>query len=158
MSIAADENASGASAGSNDKISDVPTSAPLIDAFGMRQGEMMAGPIAGTVEILQELRDRGTPLYALSNWPAEGFPAALKRFDFLGWFRGVVISGEIGALKPQPRIYEVLLERFAIDPLSAIFIDDAEANTAAARPFGIHPIHFTNPATLRAELVSLGLL
>ncbi len=135
-----------------------PDKADLIDAFGMRQGEMIAGPISGTVEVLQELRDREVPLYALSNWPAEGFTLARERFDFLGWFRGIVVSGEIGAIKPQPRIYEVLLERFAIDPLSAIFIDDVEANAVAARGFGIHPIHFTTPAALRAELVALGLL
>jgi len=135
-----------------------PDKAELIDAFGTRQGEMMAGPIAGTVEILQELRDRSAPLYALSNWPAECFPLARERFDFLGWFRGIVLSGEIGAIKPQPRIYEVLLERFAIDPSSAIFIDDSEANVAAARGFGIHAIHFTNPAALRTDLVALGLL
>ena len=53
-----------------------PDKAELIAAFGARQDEMMAGPLTGTVEILKELRDRGTPLYALSNWPAEGFPAA----------------------------------------------------------------------------------
>jgi 2-haloacid dehalogenase len=135
-----------------------PDKAELIDAFGARQDEMMAGPIAGTVAILRELRDRGTPLYALSNWPAEGFAAARERFDFLGWFRGIAISGEIGAIKPQPRIYEVLMERFGIDPLSAIFIDDVEVNAAAARPFGMHAIQFTNPAALRAELVALGLL
>ena len=135
-----------------------PDKAELIDAYGMRQDEMMAGAIAGTVEILQELRDREVPLYALSNWPAEGFALARERFDFLGWFGGIVISGEIGAIKPQPRIYQVLLERFAIDPLSAVFVDDVEANAAAARAFGIHAIHFTNPAALRADLVTLGLL
>ena len=69
-----------------------------------------------------------------------------------------MISGEIGAIKPEPRIYEALLERFAIDPLSAIFIDDVEVNAAAARPFGMHAIHFTGPAALRAELLALGLL
>ena len=135
-----------------------PDRAALIDAFGARQGEMMAGPIAGTVEILEELRDRGTPLYALSNWPVEGFASARERFHFLAWFRGIVISGEIGAIKPQPRIYETLLDRFAIDPRSAVFIDDVEVNAAAARPFGMHAIHFTNPTALRAELVALGLL
>jgi len=135
-----------------------PDKAALIDAFGARQDEMMAGPIAGTIEILEQLRDRGTPLYGLSNWPVEGFALARERFDFLGWFRGIVISGEIGAIKPQPRIYEALLERFAIDPRSAVFIDDVEVNAAAARPFGMHAIHFTDPTALRAELVALGLL
>ncbi len=135
-----------------------PDKAELIDAFGTRQGEMLAGSIAGAVEILKELRDRDVPLYALSNWPAETFPLARQRFDFLGWFHGIVVSGEIGAIKPEPRIYEVLLERFAIDPLSAVFIDDVAVNAAAARAFGIHAIHFTTPAALRAELVALGLL
>jgi 2-haloacid dehalogenase len=135
-----------------------PDKAALIDAFGTRQGEMLAGPIAGAVEILKELRDRDVPLYALSNWPAETFPLARRRFDFLDWFHGILVSGEIGAIKPEPRIYEVLLERFAIDPLSAVFIDDVEVNAAAARAFGIHAIHFTTPAALRAELVALGLL
>jgi len=130
----------------------------LIDAFGTRQGEMLAGSIAGAVEILKELRDRDVPLYALSNWPAETFPLARQRFDFLGWFHGIVVSGEIGAIKPEPRIYEVLLERFAIDPQSAVFIDDVAVNAAAARAFGIHAIHFTTPAALRAELAALGLL
>jgi 2-haloacid dehalogenase len=135
-----------------------PDKAELIDAFGNREGEMMAGSIAGTVEILQELRDREVPLYALSNWPAESFPHARQRFDFLGWFRGILVSGDVKVIKPDPRIFELLVERFAIDPLSAIFIDDVEANAAAARAFGIHAIHFTNPAALRAELVALGLL
>ena len=135
-----------------------PDKAELIDAFGNREGEMMAGAIAGTVEILQELRDRAVPLYALSNWPAESFPHARERFDFLGWFRGILVSGDVKVIKPDPRIFELLLERFAIDPLSAIFIDDVEANAAAACAFGIHAIQFTNPAALRAELVALGLL
>ena len=76
-----------------------PDKAELIDAYGMRQDEMMAGVIPGTLKILRELRDREVPLYALSNWPAEGFALARRRFDFLDWFRGIVISGEIGAIK-----------------------------------------------------------
>src|SRR6516162_5139336 len=59
-----------------------PDQAELIDAFGARFDEMMPGPIAGTVEILAELRERGTPLSALSNFSAETFPPALERVDF----------------------------------------------------------------------------
>jgi 2-haloacid dehalogenase len=135
-----------------------PDKAELIDAFGNRESEMMAGPIAGTVEILEELRDREVPLYALSNWPAESFPTAIQRFDFIGWFRGILVSGDVKVIKPDPRIFDLLLERFAIDPLSAIFIDDVEANAAAARALGMYAIQYTNPAALRAELVALGLL
>jgi len=135
-----------------------PDKAELIDAYGARFDEMMPGPIEGAVEILAELRDRDTPLYALSNFSAETFPPALERFDFLRWFCGMVISGEVGIIKPDPRIYEVMLARFAIDPHRAVYIDDVAANAEAARPFGIHGIHFTTPGALRQELVSLALL
>jgi 2-haloacid dehalogenase len=135
-----------------------PDKAELIDAYGARFDEMMAGPIAGAVEILAELRDRGIPLYVLSNFSAETFPPALERFDFLRWFRGMVISGEVGVIKPDPRIYEILLARFAIDPHKTVYIDDIAANAEAALPFGIHGIHFTTPDALRQELVRLALL
>jgi len=135
-----------------------PGHAEMIEAFRVRNDEMMAGPIADTVAILKELKERGRPLYALSNWPAETFPAAKERFDFLHWFDGILVSGEVGAIKPNPRIYEALIERFSIEPERAVFIDDVEANVAAARQFGIHAIRFTTPDALRAELVELGLL
>ena len=135
-----------------------PDQAELIDAFGARQDEMIAGPIVDAVAILRDLRDAGVPLYALSNWPAEGFASARRRFDFFEWFRGILISGECGIIKPDPRIYELLIERFGLDPHRTVYIDDVEANVHAARPFGIRGIHFTSPAGLREELVGLGLL
>jgi 2-haloacid dehalogenase len=135
-----------------------PDKAALIDAYGTRFDEMMPGPIAGSVEILGELRDRGTPLYALTNFSAETYPPARQRFAFLSWFCGILVSGEVKVIKPDPQIFQLLIERFDIDPYSAVYIDDVEANVAAARPFGIHAIQFTTPAALRAELVRLGLL
>jgi 2-haloacid dehalogenase len=134
-----------------------PEKAELIDAYGNRFDEMIAGPIAGSVEIVAELRDRGTPLYGLTNWSAETYPAALRRFAFLRWFHGILVSGEVEMIKPDPRIFTLLIERFAIEPQRAVYIDDVEANVAAARPFGIHAIHFTTPAKLRKELAGLGL-
>jgi 2-haloacid dehalogenase len=135
-----------------------PEKAELIDAYGLRFDEMLAGPVAGSVEILAELQGRGIPLYGLTNWSAETYPAALKRFAFLRWFRGILVSGDVAVIKPDPRIFALLIERFAIEPQCAVYIDDVEANVAAAWPFGIHAIHFTKPAKLREELVGLGLL
>jgi 2-haloacid dehalogenase len=135
-----------------------PDKAELIDAYHARFDEMLAGPIAGSVEILAELRDRGVPLYGLTNWSAETYPAALERFAFLRWLRGILVSGEVEVIKPDPRIFALLVEHFAIEPQRAVYIDDVEANVAAARPFGIHAIHFTTPAKLREELAGLGLL
>jgi 2-haloacid dehalogenase len=135
-----------------------PDKAELIDAYGTRFDEMMPGPIAGSVEILAELRARGTLLYLLSNFSAETFPPAFERFDFLRWFHGMVISGEVGVIKPDPRIYEIMLTRCAIDPHRAVYIDDVAVNAETAAGMGIHGIHFTTPAALRDELVGLELL
>ena len=135
-----------------------PDKAELIDAYGTRFDEMMPGPIAGSVEILAELKARGTPLYGLTNFSAETYPPTFERFTFLRWFEGILVSGDVKLIKPDSRIFALLIERFAIDPDRVVYIDDVAANVAAARPFGIHAIHFTDPAGLRAELVALGLL
>jgi 2-haloacid dehalogenase len=137
---------------------DHPDKAELIDAYCTRFDEMMPGPIAGSVEILGELKERGTALYCLTNFSAETYPPAFERFEFLRWFHGVLVSGQVGLIKPDRRIFELLIERFAIDPERAVYIDDVAANVAGARPFGIHAIHFTTPTALREELVGLGLL
>jgi len=135
-----------------------PRHAELIEAYGARFDEMMKGPIDGSVAILQALYDRGVPLYALSNWSAETYPLAAKRFDFLRLFRGLVISGEVGVIKPDPRIFRILLERHRIEPAEAVYIDDNPRNAEAARALGLHGIHFTDPLKLRRELEDLRLL
>jgi 2-haloacid dehalogenase len=135
-----------------------PSHAAMIDAWFERYDEMLAGPIVGTVDILTELRSSGLPLYALSNWSAETFPIALKRFEFLKWFRGVLLSGEAKLLKPDPRFFELFLETFAIDPAHAVYIDDLRPNVEAATALGMHGIVFTDPPTLRSELARLGLI
>ncbi len=114
--------------------------------------------IAGTVGVLADLRAAGVRLLALSNWSAEMFPVARERFDFLGWFEGIVISGEVGVNKPDRRIFEHLVEQFGIEPAAALFIDDSSANVHAARALGFRTIRFTAAPALRLELVRLGLL
>lgn len=135
-----------------------PDKAALIDAYYARHLDMIAGPIKGTVEILAELRERGTKLYFLSNYSAETYRLALGRFEFLSWFAGGVVSGEHGVIKPDPAIYRLLIDRCAIDPHRAVFIDDIAANAEAACAFGIHGIHFTTADALRDELKAFGLL
>lgn len=135
-----------------------PQHAELIEAYGARFDEMMKGPIDGSVAILQALHDRGVPLYALSNWSAETYPLAARRFDFLRLFRGLVISGEVGVIKPDPRIFRILLERHRFEPAEAVYIDDNPRNAEVARALGLHGIHFTDPLKLRRELEDLRLL
>jgi 2-haloacid dehalogenase len=135
-----------------------PAHAELIDAWIQRHEEMVTGPITGAVDILGELHARGVPLYALSNWSAETFPTSLKRFEFLRWFKGVLLSGEVRLIKPDPRIFQLFFQSHGIDPAHAVYIDDLPANVEAAGALGMHGVLFTDPAALRSELVKLGLL
>jgi 2-haloacid dehalogenase len=135
-----------------------PDRRELIAAFHLRWPEMLAGEIPGTVDVLDDLRATGVRLLALSNWSAEMFPVARERFDFLAWFEGIVISGEVGVNKPDRRIFEHLVERFEIQPAATVFIDDSAANLAAAAALGFRPIQFIDATTLRHDLVQLGIL
>lgn len=135
-----------------------PDKSELIEAWLTGYPEMLAGPIPGSVAILAELRKRGVPVYAITNWSAETFPVALERFDFLHWFRGILVSGEVKMLKPDPRIFRLLFERFAIDPARAVYVDDHQKNVEAATALGMRGVHFTHAAALRQEFERLDLL
>jgi 2-haloacid dehalogenase len=135
-----------------------PDKEHLIRAWCARFDEMIPGAIDGVVAILGELKARATPLYALSNWSAETFVAQPKRFPFLSWFKGIVVSGHEGVIKPDPRIFELLLSRYGLKAEETVFIDDNPANAAAASRLGIHGIAYRAPDQLRAELGRLNLL
>lgn len=137
---------------------DHPNYRTEIEAFWARWPEMLAGPIDGTVALLETLKAEGLRLYALSNWSAETWPHALDRFGFLAWFDGLVVSGLEGIKKPDPAIYALLLERHRVDPASALFIDDVPVNVEAARRSGISALRFQDAEALRADLVGYGLL
>ncbi|MDD9906499.1 MAG: HAD family phosphatase [Rhodospirillaceae bacterium] len=135
-----------------------PDMAPYIEAFWIRWEEMIEGAIDGIVEILKQLYARDVPLYALSNWSAQTWPFARDRFTFLELFKGLVISGFEGTMKPEEKIFRILLERHDIDPATAVFIDDRVENVAVAERLGIRGVHFTGPAELSANLSRMGLL
>jgi 2-haloacid dehalogenase len=130
----------------------------LIEAWWARFGEMIPGAIDGTVDVLAELKRDRVPVYAISNWSAETFPPQRARFPFLGWFDDIVISGEVGVIKPNARIFRILLDRHGLAPEQAVFIDDVEKNARAASAIGIQGIHFRSPQQLRGDLVACGLL
>lgn len=133
-----------------------PEHEALIRAYYERWEDMLAGPIPGTVEILREVRDSPYRLYALTNWSAESFPVARERYDFLNWFEGIVVSGEICMIKPHPEIFDHLAERFNLKPPATVFIDDVAANVDAARAAGYLAVQFQNPEQLRSDLKEAG--
>jgi 2-haloacid dehalogenase len=135
-----------------------PEEAHLIRAWKERWEEMLAGPIHGTVAILEELHAAGMALHALTNWSAETFPIGRTRFSFLDRFRTILVSGQEKLVKPDPRIFHLLVERTGVVPERTVFIDDSEKNTAAARCCGFQAIRFTDAQDLRARLGDLGVL
>jgi FMN phosphatase YigB (HAD superfamily) len=86
-------------------------------------------------------KEQGHDLYILSNWDAESFDLMLERYpELFELFDGILISGNAGCIKPDTRIYEILLESYNINPYDAIFIDDQQNNLYAAQKLGIHTI------------------
>src|SRR5204863_8630469 len=123
----------------------------------VRWEEMLGGAIEGTVEVVAELRRAGIRVFALSNWSAETFPIALRRYPFLAWFDGLVISGRLGIAKPDRRIFEHLLSTHRLEAGSSVFVDDREDNLEAARQLGIVAVQFSDADRLRRDLRRLGL-
>jgi 2-haloacid dehalogenase len=135
-----------------------PEYRPLIAAYFERWAEMMAGEIEGAVAILEELKSAGYELHALTNWSAETFPFARDRFAFLEWFESILVSADVGLIKPDPAIFRLLLERIGRIPAECIYIDDNPKNVASAAALGFDAIAFARAAQLRDELESRGLL
>jgi 2-haloacid dehalogenase len=135
-----------------------PAHAVAIAAYHERWPEMLGGDIPGAVALLAELRAAGVPLYALTNWSAETFGTARERFAFLDWFDGIVVSGEERVVKPDRRIFRLLLDRFGLAPEATLFVDDAAANVAAARELGLDAVRYRDPDRLRRDLSERGLL
>lgn len=128
-----------------------------IRIFYDRWEDMLGGEIKDTVVLLNKLKKANNHrLYALTNWSAETFPVAFKRYDFLQHFEGILVSGSEKTRKPFPKIYEIILDRYQINPTSSVFIDDNYENVAAAESFGIRGIQFQNAQQLAKELITLG--
>lgn len=129
----------------------------LIEAWRDRYAEM-ALPIVDSVALLQELRERGVPLYALSNWGADEFEAIRDSFPFLNCFSGVLISGRVGLVKPDPKFFDLLVRDHRLDPATVAFIDDQHPNVVAAQQLGFRSFLFRSAADLREKLARVGLL
>jgi HAD superfamily hydrolase (TIGR01509 family) len=118
---------------------------------------MIDGIFEGTVEILQELQEKG-PVYAITNYSAEKFLLSQQRWPFLASFDGVIVSGKVKLTKPDPAIYHRLLNDYNLHAPDCLFIDDNVRNVEVARDIGMQAIRFYNPERLRNDLKELGML
>jgi putative hydrolase of the HAD superfamily len=105
-----------------------------------------------TVKLMRALQGQGTPLYCLSNMPATLYTHLRQRHNFWDAFSGIVISGEVQMMKPEPEVFMHLLATFNLRPEESVFIDDVLANIESAKEVGLHTIWFKDAAQCRREL------
>ncbi|CAG0935356.1 2-haloacid dehalogenase [Thermoflexales bacterium] len=135
-----------------------PQHATLIRAYHERYVEAITGPIEGTVEILRACQATGYPLYGLSNWAQEKFDLVRPLYAFFDCFDDILISSTVNLVKPDPRIFEIFLQRIGRRAEDCVYIDDSAANVAVADRLGFTAVHFEAPRQLAAELDRLGVL
>ncbi|MGC2938848.1 MULTISPECIES: HAD family hydrolase [unclassified Brevibacterium] len=135
-----------------------PRHGEIVSLYYEHFEKSLTGPIEGMAEIVAELKDSGVRLLGLSNWAAETFHHAPTAAPAVDELEDVVVSGREKLIKPDPAIFELLLERFDLDPTKTLFVDDLPSNIEAARKHGIIGHVFTDAQSLRRELLDLGLL
>lgn len=100
-----------------------------------------------------ELKERGYKVYVLSNWSEPAYEANKEtHLRFLKEVDGAIMSFREGMIKPDQEIYQLLCDRYHINPKDAVFLDDNKANIDAALTFGLNAIHFKNYEQAREEL------
>ena len=142
-----------------DRVSLFPEYEDQIRMYYGRWEEMIGGEIKEVVSILKNIvKENKFRVLALTNWSAETFPIALKKFNFLHLFEGIVVSGTERTRNPFSDIYEIILNRYNLNACESIFIDDNIRNIEAANQFGMKTIHFENYKQLESDLKVHGVI
>ncbi|MBO7436882.1 MAG: HAD family phosphatase [Bacteroidaceae bacterium] len=129
-----------------------PQYTDAVAAFRDRWFEMCNGEIPGMLEIIQDLKKKGVGVYGLTNWPAETFDEARRRFKTIASIDNIVVSSHVKLAKPEPAIYELLLSKYNLKPEECVFIDDRKDNVDTAIRLGMSGIVYTGSAK---ELIPL---
>lgn len=129
-----------------------PEYTEAIELYRSKWREMLTGEVPGMRDLISELRVKKYEIYGLTNWSMETFPEARERFGILQLIDRYVVSGAEGLVKPDPRLFQVLLERYHLKAEECIFVDDNLDNVSAAKKLGMQGIVFTNADMLRKQL------
>jgi 2-haloacid dehalogenase len=136
-----------------------PEHRDLIALWGPRFNESLGPAVPGMIELVEELDERGVPLFAITNFSGEFWvPFRDREAALFDRFKGIVVSGDEKMVKPDPAIYRLALDRFGLRADEAIFVDDRADNIAGAQSVGMRGHIFTGVEALREELSALGLL
>lgn len=135
-----------------------PQYAHLFRLYDERWADTLREAVTGAEEIVTRLKRAGYALHLLSNITAEKFPAMLEMHPVLHLFDSRILSGAVGMIKPDPRIFRHTLNQIGRSPEACLFIDDSAANVESARGVGIPSIRFQSAGQLESELKKLGIL
>jgi len=134
-----------------------PGHAENIRNFRRHWHEMVPHAYDDSIAVMERLIDGGYDVTLLTNWAADTFIEVRSRFPFLEKPRGITVSGEIGAIKPDRQIYEHHAATFELTPAATLFIDDSQKNVDGAIDAGWQAVLFTGAEPLEADLRRLGL-
>lgn len=112
-------------------------------------------PIQETIDVIMELSEKGYSLYVLSNMHKHTFEYLLVAYDIWRHFSGIVISSHIKSIKPEPEIFEYLIDAYNLIPGNTVFLDDMKNNIEAAKKFGLNTIHVGNASQSKEELYQM---
>lgn len=134
-----------------------PAYKEFIGHYYSRWDEMLGGVLKDNVRVLELLKSK-YPIYGLTNWSAETITIAYDRYEFFSHLKGIVVSGDEKLIKPDPKLYDVLLERYNLNANESLFIDDNAQNIETARNMGFQTIHYLEDTDLEKEVREMGLL
>lgn len=141
-----------------ERSAEFPDHAPLIRAYVDRWLETIPGPVPGVHALVEELARQDVPLFAITNFGTEFWELFRPTAPVIDHFSDILISGEERLVKPDPAIYRLALERFGLEPGTALFVDDREENVLAGKREGFAGHHFTDAETLARRLREHGFL
>ncbi len=136
----------------------------LAEHFGLNQAELAAmrqdffgGDVMNEplVAQAQRLGEAGFMMGLLSNFGDNARQIWTDIYPFLEYFSGIIISAEVGVMKPDPKIYQLAVESVGVQPEEAVFIDDFMQNIEGAKQAGLQTIHFTDPQLVQQTLTEM---
>lgn len=132
-----------------------PEYAEAIQMYDDDWEKMLKCELPESIDLLKELKFMGYGIYGLTNWSAEKIGYAFANYSFFSLFDGIVVSGVEKVVKPDRKIYEILLERYSLKPGECVFIDDNQDNVDMAKVLGINAIRFDKIGNVKEHLETL---
>ena len=105
---------------------------------------------------IKELKEKGYRVLVLSNFAERVLDDCKEAMDFMEYVDGGILSYQYKVIKPEPEIYQLLIDKYELDPKECVFLDDMKKNLEGAEAFGMQTIHFKNREQALEELREMG--